>query len=194
MNPRESAYWDAEAANRSGLLQDNVWKRCEIVSRILRSRPVHARILEIGVGQGTAAAVTNLVTLGLIDYTGTDVSEAFCKFVHDNWRLNTVHTDVRALPDGPFEMVWCFDSLEHVRPEEREAGNAEIARVLDEHAVIMINAPWGNESLHDDEFDWPYDESDIIALQRATGTTIARWEHYSLTERVGSYLWVELAR
>jgi len=192
MRQRESAYWDSVANSREGL-NDNIWKRCAIVSRLLSHIPVGARILEIGVGQGLAAAVTNLITIGNIEYTGTDVSANFADFVAKRWKLNTVQTDILALPDGPFEMIWCFDSLEHVHPDDREAGYAEIARVFGEHGVILINAPM-SETQHDLEFDHPFNEADILAINAACGTTITKYEPYHLEQVGRNYLWVEMTR
>lgn len=197
MRAEESAYWDHVAnvvkGKNVGGVTDNIWKRCSIVSRILEHRPVNARILEIGAGQGLGAAVVNLVTLGNIFYTGTDVSPAFCKFVNHRWKLDMVNTDVLNLPDGPFDMIWAFDTLEHVRPEERVAGYKEMGRVLAEHGVILLNVPC-DESGHVEEFDWGMDEMDVAEIAKTTGTKIHKFEHYEVQEVERTYLWVELRR
>jgi len=197
LRPEESAYWDEVAfkikERGKGELNDNIWKRCEIVSRILSHRPIGAAILEIGVGQSLGAATVNLVTLGNMRYVGTDVSPRFCEFTKKRWRLEVVQTDVTHLPDGPFDMIWAFDTLEHVRPEDRPSGFQEMGRVLGKNGLILLNIPL-NESAHDEEFDWGFTERDVIDLKDATHTRINKWEAYDVPEISKSYLWVELAR
>jgi SAM-dependent methyltransferase len=192
----EAKYWDHVAVTVKGRdigeLNDNIWKRSEIVSRILSHRPIHARILEIGVGQGLGAAAVNLVTLGNIHYTGTDVSPSFCGFVQRRWKLDVVNTDVLNLPDGPFDMVWAFDTLEHVRPEDRAKGYAEINRVLARPGVVLLNVPL-NESTHEEGFDWGYTEADVNELAQVCGAKV-QTEKYDIEEVGRSYLWVEMNR
>jgi SAM-dependent methyltransferase len=197
LRPSESEYWDHVATEVKGKgvgdLNDNVWKRCAIVSRILAHRPIHARILEIGVGQGLGAAVVNLVTLGNISYVGTDVSVEFCKFVQRRWKLDVANTDILSLPDGPFDMIWAFDTLEHVRPEDRPDGYKEMGRVLAEHGVILINAPL-DESKHESEFDWGMEDREVFDLADAVGGRISKWERYRVPEVKRDYLWAEITR
>lgn len=197
MRPSESAYWDHVAKEVKGHgvggITDNIWKRCMIVSRILAHRPIRKKILEIGVGQGMAAAVLNLVTLANIDYVGTDVSKEFCEFVSRRWRLPVVQTDVLKLPDGPFDMIWAFDTLEHVRPEDRPRGYAEIGRVLAPNGTILLNIPL-SESRHDVEFDWGMKEREVHDIAEATSAFVTVYEPYDVPEVRCSYLWVELER
>lgn len=197
MRAEESKYWDHVATvikgKNVGGITDNIWKRSYIVSKILNHRPIGAKVLEIGVGQGLGAAAVNFVTLGRLDYIGTDVSPEFCKFVKNRWDLDTVNTDILKLPDGPFDMVWAFDTLEHVRPEEREAGYKEIDRVLKPHGIILLNVP-RDDSEHEEEFDWGQDDKDILNLAKITRTKVSKWERYTLPEIGKSYLWVELVR
>lgn len=197
MRREECDYWDMIATDVKGgsedKIIDNVWKRCAIVSRILEHRPVHAKVLEIGVGQGMAAAITYMACLGNLDYTATDVSPVFCEFVRERWKLNAVNTDICKLPDGPFDMIWAFDSLEHVRPEDRAQGYAEIDRVLGEHGVILLNVP-RSESGHNEQFDYGQDDADITNLARITKTKVVKWDFYHVEEVKRSYLWVELRR
>lgn len=197
MRPEESEYWDEVALKLKergiGDISDNVRKRCEIVSRILSHRPFKVSILEIGVGQGLGAAAVNLVTLGHNRYIGTDVSERFCRFVSRRWKLNVMQTDVTKLPDGPFDFIWAFDSLEHVRPEDRQSGYAEMGRVLADGGVILLNVPL-NESGHDSNFDWGMEESEVFEIAKATRTAISKYEPYDIPEIRRSYLWVELRR
>ena len=199
MNPLESKYWDsqAELSIREGNqpMRDNVPKRAEIVSRILKHRPYMINILEIGCGLGIAAASVNLSTLGMSKFTLTDVSKKYCDFVRERWRLETVHTDITKLPDGPFDMIWCFDSLEHVHPDDREAGFREMSRVLNKPGLILINSPSMDDfSGHDNKFDHYFDSEHLLQVNRVCGTNILKWEPYIIHEIKRSYTWLELIR
>jgi SAM-dependent methyltransferase len=197
VRPEESEYWDHVARQVKGHgvndLNDNIWKRCEIVRRILSHRPIDWKILEIGVGQGLGAAVFNLLTLGHNKYLGTDVSAEFCRFVAKRWKLPVVQTDILKLPDGPFDMIWAFDTLEHVRPEDRKAGYEEMGRVLGKPGLILINMPL-NESGHEPEFDWGMKEEEAFELARVIGGHVTVFEPYDITEIEKSYAWVEICR
>lgn len=197
MRAEESKYWDHVAVDVKmrgpGGLSDNIRKRCIIVSQILAHCPVDARVLEIGMGQALGAATVNLVTLGNFRYIGTDVSEEFCKWVFRRWKLSVAHTDILKLPDGPFDMVWAFDSLEHVRPEDRESGYREINRVMAERGVILLNIPC-DKSEHEEEFDWGYGREDAEALARVVGGRISVWEPYTIEEFNGHYVWCQIDR
>ena len=194
MRPEESAYWDSIAIQaKASTLKDNIWKRAEIVSRILSHRPIGFRILEIGSGQAVAAATVNLVTLGHMKYTGTDVSAEFCKFVETRWRLKMVQTDILELPEGPFDMIWAFDTLEHVRPEERAAGYAEMDRALGERGMILLNIPL-DDSEHDKQFDWGMKPQEVFAIAEGTHTIVQKFEPYDVPEIECSYVWAELRR
>jgi hypothetical protein len=138
-----------------------------------------------------------------MEYTGTDVSPDFCEFVSKRWRLNTVNTDIQTLPIGPWDMVWCFDCLEHVRPEDRRTGYEAIDSVLvKENGLILVNAPvanWNAErrealSGHGAEFDHVFNETDILELNRICGTSVQKWEPYFIEEVNCEYVWVELGR
>ncbi len=197
MRQSEKDYWDQVAVEvkgkNSGELTDNIWKRAEIIRRILKHRPVDARILEIGVGQGLTAAVLNLALLGNMKYIATDVSPAFCQFVSDKWKIPVVNTDILALPDGPFDMIWAFDTLEHVRHEDRAAGYAEINRVLADTGVILLNLPL-SESAHVDEFEWGITDQSVAELAKAVNGRISVWEMYEVHEVNRLYAWVEIVR
>lgn len=174
-------------------LHDNVWKRCAIVSRILAHRPIGARVLEIGIGQGLGAAVVNLVTLGHMSYVGTDISIKACEFANRRWKIKTVQTDILNLPEGPFDMIWAFDTLEHVRPEDRLSGYKEMSRVLAKHGLILLNVPL-DESHHEEEFDWGMKPQEVFDIAEATGCVVTKYEPYALEEVGLSFLWAELSR
>lgn len=193
LRAEEVAYWDAVAMTRGW--KDNIFKRQRLIAKILEEGPIGQRIVEIGVGNGLTAAVINLATLGNINYVGTDISPVWCRVVEQRWKLRMAHCDVRGIPiaDAQADQIWAFDTLEHVRPEDRDAGNQEINRILATKAKILLNVPL-SPTKHDLQFDHPYDESDVAALCAATGTRVTRMERYEAPEVGTAYQFVVLVR
>ena len=196
VRPEEAAYWDEVAVNRiDGKLRDNIYKRVRLMAKLLEEPLIGARILEIGTGHGLTVAVVNLLTLANIRYTGTDVSKKFCDYVEKRWKLPMLHCDVRSIPveDHSSDIIWAFDSLEHVRPNDREEGYNEINRILKVPGLIMLNVPL-SDSKHDPQFDHSFDESDLATLCKATNTRIRRMEKYEAPEVNTQYQFVVLER
>jgi SAM-dependent methyltransferase len=181
MRPDEVNYWDGIAKARDGKVFDNIWKRLEIVSRISKFDLIGKHVLEIGCGMATAFAALRVVTLGHIDYVGTDLSPQYCKEVGDIFGMRVVQTDIQRIPvdTGVFDYCFCLDSLEHVRPEDRNAGYKEISRVLKPKASIVLNIPL-DESQHDSAFDHGFDDSDLFALLSVTGMRLYSYETYQI--------------
>ncbi len=193
MRPEEVAYWDKVAEGR----KDNVWKRRAIAERIFKHTWVQERVLEIGAGFATIAAAIKVVHVGNLKYIGTDVSSIFCKKTKEMLQLNMVQADVLSLPtvEGGFTRVLALDSLEHVRPDDREAGYKAIGERLADNALMLINMPL-NPSLHDEQFDHPFDFSDITALCNLADLEMTKYEKYGVDVPMGRlyYGWVELRR
>lgn len=196
MRQSESDYWDGEANARifdDGRVSDNLYKRTEIVKRLLDTDFLDQRVLEIGVGLGTSMAAVRIAVAGKLEYECTDVSPKFCDFVRDTFRFNAHNTDILNLPTNEegFTRIVCLDSLEHVKPGDREAGYAEMNRVMAPHCSILINMPV-EETHHNLEFDHEFGVQDIKDICRICNTIMTRYELY--TTKVGRYVWVELVR
>lgn len=181
---REIAYWDDVAAqvfDADGLIKANIHKAEQIVARILENVSMISQdVLEVGVGAGLVAGVLNMLTLGNWKYIGTDLSPEFAKRVRETYHINAVHADVTKLPgeDGQYTRIICLDSLEHVHPDDREAGYAELARVAKTGCVLIINMPlW--EGFHDKDFDHPFGPDDFARLKKA-GFELVKYEAYSV--------------
>lgn len=178
----EVAYWGHVARDIKlvdGEITDNIWKRQELVRRLLDYNWIGETVLEIGVGGGLTAAVLNLLVLGKMNYLGTDVAPEFCDYANKRWKFQMVMADVTHIPAEPaqFTRILAFDTLEHVRPEDREAGNKEIKRLLAPYGMVMLNIPVEG-SAHDDEFDHGYTRDDAEKLADDAGLKIVRWEPY----------------
>jgi len=196
LNKDEANYWEmvADANLADGSFRDNPWKRIKLVPKVMEEFELDSRVLEIGVGVGITIATLIVVSMGKIKYVGTDLSKRYCDFVERHWKVKMLNCDVRRIPvpDKSFNTVWAFDSLEHVNPKDREEGYKEINRVLSDSSKILINVPL-SESQHDTDFDFPFDESDIARLCKATSMNIKRLEKYT-TDQARDYQFVVLAK
>lgn len=199
MNPAECDYWDKVAVyrKRKGYITDNVWKRGAIISRLFKLNWYKQRILEIGVGYGTAAAALKVIFLDTFKYVGTDVSKEYCEWGKKFFGLNMVNTDILDLPkiEGGFTRVIALDTLEHVKPEERDQGYKNIGEVMAENAQMVINMPM-NPTLHIQKFDHPFGVQDIVRLCELAKMEMMSFETYRVNATAGPlfYGWAVLQR
>jgi ubiquinone/menaquinone biosynthesis C-methylase UbiE len=180
MRPDEISYWDNACVMRGW--GDNIWKRQEIVRRLMKLDLIGRSVLEIGCGLGTAFGSINVALLQHVDYLGTDLSPRFVSAANRAWKLNTVQAEVTHLPgeDHSYDYVVALDSLEHVRPEDRIAGYKEISRVLKQKgAMVVLNIPL-EITLHDKEYDHGFDDSDLFTLLKATDMRLQFYEAYTI--------------
>lgn len=183
MRPAEVDYWDTMAKERvfsDGGVLDNPVKRVPMMKHMLAYSWAGHKVLEIGVGAGITAAALRFLTVGKMDYLGTDLSPTFCANA-ERFGLKAVQADVTKLPgaDGVYTRVIALDSLEHVRPEDREPGYREISRVMAKGGRLFINIPL-NESLHEMEFDHGFGLKDLVRLE-SNGLQL---EHYNTYKTV----------
>lgn len=179
MREGEPEYWDgvAEKIDAGTGFYDN-WSKRRIIAQFLLKCPWGGqRVLEIGVGAGATAALLALSCGNRWDYTGTDVSPRFIE-IAKRFGLNAVQADVLSLPAGPFTRILCLDSLEHVHPDDREAGYSNIAARLAPEGLMFINMPH-ERSLHDGRFDHPFGFDDLMRLM-ACGLRLRRYEYYEV--------------
>lgn len=184
LRAREIEYWGSVARDsklKNGF-QDNIWKRQALIRRLLDYNWISETTLEIGVGGGLTMACINLLTLGRMSYLGTDLAPEFCEYVSARWKLQMAMCDVRNIPaeSEQFSRIVAFDTFEHVRPEDRDAGYAEIKRLLAPEGLVILNIPC-NETLHDLEFDHGFTGTDADRLCEVAGLKIIRWEPYEVT-------------
>lgn len=199
MKPFGAEYWDnvARTALAGGFILDNQHKRELILAHLMRESWIGQRVLEIGVGTGVTAAALTVTSLNYRRYVGTDCSAEFCRCAQENFNLSVVHTDVRSLPriDGGFTRVIALDSLEHVPPEHRAQGYAEIGAAMAPNAKMLVNMPLGH-SYHSDDFDFPFGLDDILALMRTAGLELRLYEEYGtlIKNKPWRAAWVVLER
>lgn len=180
MRQAEVDYWETMATQRifrGGGIMDNPIKRVPMLKHMLGYSWAGHKVLEIGIGAGLTAAALYFLTAGTMKYLGTDLSKAFCENAA-RFGLNAVQADVTKLPgeDGTYTRVIALDSLEHVRPEDREAGYREISRVMAPTGRLFINIPL-SESNHVDEFDHGFGLVDLLGLETA-GLKLESYNYY----------------
>lgn len=178
---REVDYWEGRAercVDPEGFkLADNIWKRPEQIKRLLRYNFKDEKVLEIGVGNGIVSGILRLLTGGVWDWQGTELSPRFARTAARLFSLPKIaQCDVREIPGEGYTRIIAFDSLEHVRPEHREEGYARIAKAAAPGALFFIHYSYGN-SAHDKEFDHPFGLSDIVRIE-AHGFALMSYDRY----------------
>jgi ubiquinone/menaquinone biosynthesis C-methylase UbiE len=186
LNQAEADYWDHVALevvdlNKLKVKSDNFYKRRVILKKLLDFDFIHKSILEIGIGFATIAECLQAAYHRTINYQATDVSKVFCDFCFQKYGIPVKQAEVTELPypDASFDWVFAFDSLEHVRPEQRLAGYAEINRVMKNDACVVLNIPL-DVSYHDKSFDHGYTYLDFVELLKVTNSRLAQFNVYGI--------------
>jgi SAM-dependent methyltransferase len=111
-------------------------ERYERVARLVGLRPGD-RILELGCGRGSRSVATynrtnEIVGVDLLEPAQVDVPAQNFRYVQAD------ATDLRAFPDGSFDVVLSFGLLEHLQPRDRLlAAVREAQRVADRYAFVV---------------------------------------------------------
>jgi hypothetical protein len=179
--PSEVEYWDGVASksvNLDGSLRDNIWKRLPQISRLCKYDWADHKVLEIGHGNAVIAAALQMLLMGHWSYTGTELSPTFSQFAIKQARLNSVQADVTEIPGEGYTRIIAFDSLEHVRPEDREAGYRRMAEVAADGCLLFLHFSYST-SYHDKRFDHPFGLEDLVRLE-AAGFTLRTYERYEV--------------
>ena len=100
-------------------------------------------VLDFGCGTGYGAAIMANTAAGV---TGLDIDAAALTWAarsHHNPRLAfRRHDDLGAsLPDKSFDLVTCFEMIEHVDFETQKAAVANMARLLKDDGLLVISTP-----------------------------------------------------
>ncbi len=100
-------------------------------------------ILDFGCGTGYGAALVSQVAKHV---TGLDIDAAALNWARENHKSPRLdfqrHCDLGAtLPAASFDMVTCFEMIEHVDHATQKATAASIARLLKDDGVLLISTP-----------------------------------------------------
>ncbi len=159
-------------------LEDHYWwfvARRQLALRLLKAHPA-SEGATLDVGCGTGAMLSELLRLG--PATGIDVSPEALSRCRLRGLTSVVEADAEQLPfkTSSFAKVVTLDTLEHVRDDH--AACAEIFRVLQPGAVVVINVPafrwlWGphDVALHHHR---RYTKRELITLLKRSGFEVER--------------------
>lgn len=181
-NAREVAYWEMVAEHAhpdESTSTDNIWKRPHQLERLFKYNWINERVLEIGVGNGVVASVIGGSIHRKWNYIGTELSPRFAMFATKRGKMSIVSADVTELPEPPsqgYTRIIALDSLEHVKPDDRDVGYRRIADVAADGCLLFIHYSLGT-SLHNKEFDHPFGLHDICALEK-NGFRLISFEQY----------------
>lgn len=174
---KEQEYWnsvDRQCEPDQEYLRDNFDKRRALLHELYAYNFTHAKVLEIGVGNGVTAHLVRSVNVPMA-YAGIDVSDKFAATAKRLFKLDVTVGDASELPwaDATFDAIWAFDCLEHIAPNKRDKMFNEFRRVLKPHGMVFINNPLDEHTTgHDKDFDFGFTEKDLAALCEATDTKI----------------------
>jgi GT2 family glycosyltransferase/SAM-dependent methyltransferase/glycosyltransferase involved in cell wall biosynthesis len=100
------------------------------------------RVLDLATGEGYGAA---LLATQANEVVAVDLDEASIDHARSNYRLENLTfqradmLDLSELADGSFDLVTCFEALEHVAAHDRVV--AEVLRVLAPDGVLLLSTP-----------------------------------------------------
>jgi glycosyltransferase involved in cell wall biosynthesis/SAM-dependent methyltransferase len=140
------------------------------------------RLLDVGSGEGYGSSI---VKDWVREYRGVDLSISAVEHAQERYGGTNVafdHADGDGLPypDATFDLVTSFHTIEHV--ENVPGYLAEIRRVVDDHAYVLVTTP--NRTLRLDEGERPWNryhlrEYDAEELRDALG------DHFGTVELFG---------
>src|ERR1019366_2799383 len=100
------------------------------------------RVLDLATGEGYGAAI---LATQADEVVGVDIDDSAIEHARANYRLANVtfsQGDIRHLhdlADGSFDLVTCFEALEHIA--EHDQLIAEVKRVLTSDGVLIVSTP-----------------------------------------------------
>jgi SAM-dependent methyltransferase len=144
------------------------WHRYAFVRRLVQGK----RVLDIACGEGYGSA---LLSDGAVEVVGVDIDAASIAHARErygarkNLSYETGDAAALELADARFDVVVCFETLEHVQAQERML--AGFARVLTDDGILIISSPDRHEYSEVSGFNNEFhvrelDRDELLALLR----------------------------
>ena len=133
-------------AHRGQLIYAEHLARYELAAQYASSR----RVLDAGCGEGYGTDL--LASAGAASVVGVDVDEPTIEHARERYGHDFQVADLAELPfaDDSFDLVVCFEAIEHVADARRVV--AELRRVLVADGVLVISTPNPAEYVVENEF------------------------------------------
>jgi SAM-dependent methyltransferase len=140
--------WAKEAAVAYEHLHRYMW-----ASTLVRGK----RVLDLASGEGYGS---NLMAGQAAEVYGVDIDEAAVRHASEKYSRSNLHflkgsiTDVPVSGSGTFDVIVCFEAIEHI--EEHDALLGEVKRLLKPDGLFIVSTP--NKEIHDasDELSNPF--------------------------------------
>ncbi|UCC72512.1 MAG: class I SAM-dependent methyltransferase [Gemmatimonadota bacterium] len=122
------------------------WRRIERIIREELASFEGLKVIEIGAGAGTNAALMakRSATVTLVDYSSKALERARHFFAHNRLEANLLREDVLALPDhllGGFDVAMSFGLTEHFSGDDRLAVNRAHFDLVRPGGLVFISVP-----------------------------------------------------
>jgi ubiquinone/menaquinone biosynthesis C-methylase UbiE len=183
----ETDYWNSRASmlckNGSKEICDNWKKRRALIKLLLEYDFTGKNILEIGCGLAFTANMLMNLFGGNFEYVGTDISSIFLDYAKNIFGLNTTLARSTSIPfeSESFDVLFAFDVLEHIHPDDQEETAKELNRVLKSDAMIFINNPDPmNPCGHNEDFEHQFNIWDVAGLATTLDMDVERIEPYTI--------------
>lgn len=114
-----------------------------ILRRLGRETLTRGRILEIGANENGLSRFASVPVIAV------DIARAHLTACRDTQRITPVVADIAALPfrDGTFALCVSVDTFEHIPESARDTAIAEMTRVSDAAATLVVTFPSGEDSV-----------------------------------------------
>jgi SAM-dependent methyltransferase len=142
------------------------------------------RVLDVACGEGYGTAL--LAAAGAESVVGVDIDEATVEHARRRHGIDARAADVRSLPfdEGSFDLIACFETIEHVEDPERAL--AELERVRAPGGLLVISTPNAGQYLVENEFHVrEFEHAEFVELLQARFPAVRLlFQHNWLTSAV----------
>lgn len=139
---------DIEKANERGLTHRDYISHALRWNYTLRHTRIGMKVLDVGCGNGMLAQVMYVNRYKPELFVGIDIRESMIKALLNrkvNFPVDGIILDLRTesipYPDNTFDLVTCYELIEHFHPTYLDFFLAEIKRVLKPEGTLLLSTP-----------------------------------------------------